>query len=216
MKEYGTEFLRNVALVGHGGAGKTSLAEAMLFVSKGINRLGKVDDGTTVMDFDPEETRRQISINTALAPAEWKNHKINILDTPGYFDFVGDVIAALTVADSALVVVCASSGVEVGTEKNWDTLEQIGIPRTVFVNKMDRENANFSRVVEELRSHFGPKLVPVQLPIGEAESFSGIVELVAMKSNLKDGDSFKGPSHDMQDQVEVAREEMIEGGFCCH
>ena len=212
MKEYGTEFLRNVALVGHGGAGKTSLAEAMLFVSKGINRLGKVDDGTTVMDFDPEETRRQISINTALAPAEWKNHKINILDTPGYFDFVGDVIAALTVADSALVVVCASSGVEVGTEKNWDTLEQIGIPRTVFVNKMDRENANFSRVVEELRSHFGPKLVPVQLPIGEAESFSGIVDLVAMKAYLKDGDSFKeGPiPADMQDQVEVAREEMIE------
>jgi elongation factor G len=212
VKEYATEFLRNVALVGHGGTGKTSLAEAMLFVAKAINRLGRVDDGTTVLDFDPEETRRQISINTAQAPAEWKNHKINILDTPGYFDFVGDVIAALTVADSGLLVVCASSGVEVGTEKGWAYLEDAGLPRTVFVNKMDRENANFSRVVEQLRSFFGPKLVPVQLPIGEADTFSGIVDLVTMKAYFKDGDSFKeGPiPADMQDQVEAAREEMIE------
>lgn len=212
MKEYGTEFLRNVALVGHGGAGKTSLAEAMLFVSKGISRLGRVDDGTALMDFDPEETRRQISINTALAPAEWKNHKINILDTPGYFDFVGDVIAALSVADSGLLVVCASSGVEVGTEKGWDYLENVNLPRTVFVNKMDRENASFSRVVEQLRNHFGPKLVPVQLPIGEAESFSGIVDLVAMKAYVKDGDTLKEapiPS-EMEADVEAAREEMIE------
>ena len=212
MKEYGTEFLRNVALVGHGGTGKTSLAEAMLFVAKAVNRLGKVDDGTTVMDFDAEEVRRHISINTALAPAEWKNHKINILDTPGYFDFVGDVIAGLTVADAALLVVCASSGVEVGTEKSWTYLEERGLPRTVFVNKMDRENANFSMVVEQLRSYFGPKLVPVQLPIGEAEAFSGIVDLVAMKAYIKDGDSLKeGPiPADMMDQVEAAREEMIE------
>ncbi len=212
MKEYGTEFLRNVALLGHGGTGKTSLAEAMLFVAKAINRLGRVDDGTTVMDFDPEETRRQISINTALAPAEWKNHKINILDTPGYFDFVGDVIAALTVADSALVVVCASSGVEVGTEKSWTYLEDRGMPRTVFVNKMDRENANFGKVVEQLRSFFGPKLVPVQLPIGEADSFRGIVDLVAMKAYIKDGDSIKEAPipEDMQAQVEAARDEMIE------
>ncbi|HPT82575.1 MAG TPA: elongation factor G [Limnochordia bacterium] len=212
MKEYGTEFLRNVALVGHGGTGKTSLAEAMLFVSKAVNRLGKVTDGTTVMDFDPEEVRRQISINTALAPAEWKNHKINIIDTPGYFDFVGDVIAGLTVADAALLVVCASSGVEVGTEKSWTYLEEQGLPRTVFVNKMDRENANFGKVVEQLREFFGPKLVPVQLPIGEADTFRGIVDLVAMKAYFKEGDAVKeGPiPAEMQDQVEAAREEMIE------
>ncbi|MCK9524892.1 MAG: elongation factor G [Limnochordia bacterium] len=212
MKEYGTEFLRNVALVGHGGAGKTSLAEAMLFVAKGINRLGRVDDGTTVMDFEAEETRRQISINTALAPAEWKNHKVNILDTPGYFDFVGDVVAALTVADAGLLVVCASSGVEVGSEKGWEYLEQVGLPRAVFMNKMDRENASFSRVVTELRDHFGPKLVPVQLPIGEAETFSGIVDLVKMKAFAQDGDSFKEipiPA-EMEGDVEIAREEMIE------
>jgi elongation factor G len=212
VKEYGTEFLRNVALVGHGGAGKTSLAEAMLFVAKGINRLGRVDDGTTVMDFEAEETRRQISINTALAPAEWKNHKVNILDTPGYFDFVGDVVAALTVADAGLLVVCASSGVEVGSEKGWEYLEQVGLPRAVFMNKMDRENASFSRVVTELRDHFGPKLVPVQLPIGEAETFSGIVDLVKMKAFAQDGDSFKEipiPA-EMEGDVEIAREEMIE------
>ncbi len=212
MKEYGTEFLRNVALVGHGGSGKTSLAEAMLFVAKGINRLGRVDDGTALMDFDPEETRRQISINTSLAPAEWKNHKINILDTPGYFDFVGDVVTALTVADSGLLVVCASSGVEVGTEKGWEYLEQANLPRAVFMNKLERENASFSRVVAELRDHFGPRLVPIQLPIGEAESFSGIVDLVKMKAFVKDGDSIKEvpiPT-DMEVDVEAAREEMIE------
>jgi elongation factor G len=212
VKKYGTDFLRNVALLGHGGAGKTSLAEAMLFVAKGINRLGRVDDGTTVMDFDPEETRRQISINTSLAPVEWKEHKINVLDTPGYFDFVGDVVAALTVADSALMVVCASSGVEVGTEKGWGYLEEAGLPRTVFVNKMERENANFQKVVDELRDHFGPKLVPIQLPIGEAETFSGIVDLVKMKAYLKDGSSFKEAPipGDMEAVAEVAREEMIE------
>lgn len=212
MKEYGTEFLRNVALVGHGGAGKTSLAEAMLFVTKGINRLGRVDDGTTVMDYDPEETRRQISINTSLAPAEWKNHKVNILDTPGYFDFVGDVTAALTVADAGLLVVCASSGVEVGTEKGWGYLEEVGLPRAVFVNKMDRENASFNRVVAELRDHFGPKLVPVQLPIGEAESFSGIIDLMKMKAFVKDGASFKEAPipGDLEAAVEAAREELIE------
>ncbi|HHY10486.1 MAG TPA: elongation factor G [Firmicutes bacterium] len=212
MKKYGTEFLRNLALIGHGGCGKTSVAEAMLFVSRGTNRLGKVDDGTTTMDFDPEETRRQISINTALAPAEWKDHKINIIDTPGYFDFVGDVIAGLTVADSALLVVCASSGVEVGTEIGWENLENAGLPRTVFVNKMDRENADFNKVVEDLREHFGPKLVPTQLPIGEAENFTGIIDLVKMTALIKDGDSFKeGPiPAEMEAAVASAREEMIE------
>ncbi len=212
MKKYGTEFLRNVALVGHGGAGKTSLAEAMLYVAKAINRLGRVDDGTATLDFEAEETRRQISINTAQAPAEWNNHRINILDTPGYFDFVGDVIAALTVADSGLLVVCASSGVEVGAEKGWEYLENAGLPRTVFINKMERENANFSKVVGDLQGHFGPKLVPIQLPIGEAESFSGIVDIVKMKAFIRDGDGFKEAEipAEMEAAVEEAREAMIE------
>ncbi len=205
-----------MAFVGHGGTGKTSLAEAMLFVAKGINRLGRVDDGNTVLDFDPEETRRHISINTALAPVEWKNHKINVLDTPGYFDFVGDVIAGLTVADSALLVVCASNGgVEVGTEKSWEYLEEANLPRTIFVNKMERENANFKKALGELREHFGPpKIVPIQLPIGDGETFKGIVDLVKMKAFSKDGDELKEadiPPADMEGgEVEEAREEMIE------
>lgn len=212
MKNYGTEFLRNVALVSHGGAGKTSLAEAMLFVGKSISRLGSVDEGTTTMDYDPEETRRQISINASMAPVEWKNHKINLLDTPGYFDFAGDVIASLTVSDSALLVVCASSGVEVGTEKGWEYADKASLPRSIFVNKMDRENANFNKVVEELRGHFGPKLVPIQLPIGSAENFSGIIDLVTKKAYFLDGKAIKeGPiPADMEDAVEEYREEMIE------
>lgn len=212
MKKYGSESLRNVAFVGHGGTGKTSLAEAMLFVTKSINRLGRVDDGTTVLDFDSEETRRHISINTALAPVEWKGHKINVLDTPGYFDFVGDMIAALTVADSALLLVCASSAVEVGTEKSWQYLEQANLPRTVFINKMERENADFSKAIEELRNYFGPKIVPVQLPIGEGESFAGLIDLVKMKAYLKDGGELKEGEipEDLKAEAENAREEMIE------
>jgi len=209
VKNYGAEFLRNVALMAHGGAGKTSLAEAMLFASKATSRLGRVDDGTSIMDYDPEEVRRQISINTSLAPIEWKNHKVNILDTPGYFDFAGDVVAAARVADSALIVVCASSGVEVGTEKAWDYADAEQLPRTVFINKMDRENANFDRVVEQLRDFFGPQVVPVQLPIGSAETFSGIVDLTKMKAFDKTGKAMDIPA-DMQDAVEAARDALME------
>ena len=131
MKNYSIDKLRNVALVSHSGAGKTSLAEAMLFVSKGINRLGRVDDGTSTLDYDPEEVKRQISINLSMAPIEWKDHKINILDTPGYFDFVGDVTAALRVADTALIVVCASAGAS-WNRKAWDMTEQNNIPRMII------------------------------------------------------------------------------------
>lgn len=209
MKNYGTEFLRNVALLAHGGAGKTSLAEAMLFAAKATSRLGRVDDGTSVMDYDPEEVRRQISINTSLAPVEWNNHKINVLDTPGYFDFAGDVVAASRVADSALIIACASSGVEVGTEKAWEYADAEELPRTVFINKMDRENANFDRVVEQLQEFFGPKVVPVQLPIGSAETFSGVVDLVKMKAFGKDGKEVAIPG-DMADAVEAARDALME------
>ena len=136
----------------------------MLYVAKGVNRLGRVDDGTTVMDFDPEETRRQITINTALAPAEWKNHKINILDTPGYFDFVGDVVAALTVADAGLLVVCASSGVEVGTEKGWQYLEAVNLPRAVFMNKLDRRMLILAGLLRSCQDHLGRNSFPFSFP----------------------------------------------------
>lgn len=209
MKNYGAQFLRNVALMSHGGAGKTSLAEAMLFTAKATSRFGRVDDGTSILDYDPEEVRRKITINTAIAPVEWNNHKINVLDTPGYFDFVGEVIAAGRVADSALIVVCASSGVEVGTEKSWEYADDAELPRMIFVNKMDRENANFDKTLEQLREFFGPKVVAVQIPIGAAQTFSGIVDLVKGKAFDKDGKEMPIPD-DMQDAVEAARDALME------
>ncbi len=212
MKDYSIDRLRNIAFVSHSGAGKTSLAEAMLYVSKGINRLGRVDDGTSTLDYDQEEIKRQISIDLALAPVEWNEHKINILDAPGYFDFVGDMIAALRVADGAVIVVCASSGVEVGTEKAWAYAEQYNTPRVVFVNKMERENANFSRVVEQLQSMFGPKVVPVQLPIGNAQDYQGHVDLIQQKAYLWDNNEVKVADvpAEMASEVAAAREALIE------
>ncbi len=212
MKNYSIDQLRNVALVSHSGAGKTSLADAMLFVSKGVTRLGKVDDGTSALDFDSEEIKRQISINLATAPCEWNDHKINILDSPGYFDFVGDVMASLKVADGSVIVVCASSGIEVGTEKSWEYLEKYELPRMIFINKMERENANFEGVVEQLQTTFGQKVIPIQLPIGNAENFAGFVDLIKQKAYLWDKNSVTEgdiPS-EMLDAVETAREALVE------
>ena len=147
MKEYKTANIRNVVLLGHGGSGKTSLAEAMLYASGGSTRLGKVEEGTTVSDFEPEEVRRHISISTALVPIEWNGHKINVIDAPGYTDFVGEVKGAIRAADAALILVDASSGVEVGTELSWSYLDEEKLPRAVVVAKMDRENARFEQVL---------------------------------------------------------------------
>ncbi|MGE5552606.1 MAG: elongation factor G [Betaproteobacteria bacterium] len=185
MKKYGTDRIRNIALVSHGGAGKTSLAEAALFLSGATTRMGRVEEGTTVTDHDPEEIKRQISINTSLAPIEWEEHKLNLLDTPGYFDFVGEVTSALRVADAAVVVVEAVSGVEVGTEKVMSYAAHL--PKMVFVSKMDRENANFARVLAQLREKFGNRVVPAQLPIGSFDSFRGVIDLVTMKAHIVEG-----------------------------
>ena len=182
MKGFTTERIRNVALISHGGAGKTSLAEAMLYTSGAIKRLGKVDTGNTTTDFDPDEIKRQVTIGTALAPLEWKGVKINLLDTPGFFDFIGEVQGALRVADSAIVAVCAVSGVEVGTEKVWSYADAYNLPRLVFVNKIDRENANFDAVLEQLRQFFGVKVFPLQFPLGQENSFKGVIDLVKMKA----------------------------------
>ena len=151
MKKYATERLRNVSLIAHGGAGKTSLTEAMLYNAKVIDRLGRVEEGTTTSDYEPEEVKRQISINSAIAPCPWKDYKINVIDTPGYFDFVGEVKGSLRVSDGAVLVVCAVSGIEVGTEQVWDYADDYEMPRIIFINKMDQENANFFKVLEELR-----------------------------------------------------------------
>ena len=182
MKDYRTDQIRNVALVGHGSTGKTALAEAALFVSGAVNRLGKVEDGTTTSDYDPDEVKRGFSINLSLLPCEWKNHKINFIDTPGYADFVGEVKAGLRAADVALLVVCAASGVQVGTESALGFIAERAIPIVVFVNRMDRENADFAQTLSQLQKALGKRCVPAQMPIGAQDKFEGAVDLVSMKA----------------------------------
>jgi elongation factor G len=190
MKEYTTEFLRNVALVSHGGAGKTMLAEAFLHVSGATTRLGKVDDGTTASDYDDEEHRRNISIYTSVIPIEHRDHKINILDAPGYTDFVGEMISALSVADGAVILVDAVAGIEVGTELAWRYADQFDLPRFMVINKMDRDNADFEKIyaqIEEFVRAHGKRAIKVHLPIGEKHDFKGVVDIIGMKSYLGDG-----------------------------
>ncbi len=214
MKKYSTEQLRNVALISHGGAGKTSLAEAALFVSNAINRLGSVDAGNTVTDFDQEEANKQITINTSLAPVEWKDHKINFLDTPGYFDFLGDVKAALRAADASIIAVSAVNGVEVGTEKVWEYASEYQLPRLFFVNKLERENASFTRVLEQLQNFFGNKVVPLQMPWGEEGDFKGVIDLLKQKAYTFEGEGKEVKEEDIpqeyQGQAEELREKMVE------
>lgn len=213
MKRYTEAMLRNVALVSHGGAGKTTLAEAMLHVSGAINRRGTVEEGTTVSDHDPEEIRRGISINASLAPCEWQDYKINVIDTPGYFDFVGDVLGALSVVEGAVVTVCAASGCEVGTEKVWGFCDRYKMPRVIFVNKMDRENANFDQVLSQLRQMFGNQVIPLYLPIGSAELFRGVVDVIKMKAYQVDANGKlveTAVPDDMADEVEAARLSVVE------
>ena len=182
MGRYAIDKMRNIGLISHQGAGKTSLAEAMLFVSGSIDRLGRVDDGTASLDYDPEEQRRKISISTALAHADWKDHRINIVDMPGYFDFVGEVKAGLRVVDSVAVVIDAVGGFEVGTELAWRYAGELDLPRMVIVNKMDRENANWEGVLATLTELFGDKVVPLTLPIGREQGFRGVVDLLTGKA----------------------------------
>ena len=166
MKEYTTDFIRNVALVSHGGAGKTMLAEAFLHFSGASTRLGKVEDGTTVSDFEDEEIRREISLSTTVIPVEYNDHKVNFLDTPGYTDFVGEVISALRVVDGALILVDSVAGAEVGTEIAWNYCDEFNLPRFVVVNKMNRDNANFSKALASVQQMSATRFLPVQLPWG--------------------------------------------------
>ncbi len=178
MKPTSPDRIRNVALISHGGAGKTSLAEAMLFDAGAINRLGSIEAGTTTLDWDPDEQKHRQSINLAVATLEHEGVRITLVDTPGYADFQADVIEALAAADAAIVVVDASAGVEVGTEEVWRLADARGLPRMIFVNKMDRENANYDAVLEQLKARFGPKIAPVYLPIGSAATFRGYVDVI--------------------------------------
>lgn len=211
MKEYQTDKLRNIALVGHQGAGKTSLVEAMLFDTGALNRLGDVMEGTTVSDYDEDEKERGISLNTTLVPCEIKNHKINVLDTPGYTDFAGEVIGAVRVADAVLVLIDAVSGVEVGTELTWGYADGYDLPRFLVINKMDRENARFENALESLNTNLPDiKFLPLQIPVGSQHDFSGIVDLITMKMRSGAGDAPTDPPADMADAIEEARLEVIE------
>ena len=182
MENYGIASIRNVALLSHSGAGKTTLAEAMLFSAGAVSRMGKVDDGTTASDHDPDEVKRKISINLSLLPFKWQNSKINILDAPGYADFIGEAKEAVKVAGSAAIVVAASSGIEVGTEQAWALAEEAGLPRCFVINKMDRENVDFGSVVEALRAKFGNKCIPVNVPMGAFKDFIGVVNVLTKKA----------------------------------
>lgn len=190
MKEYGSDKLRNVGIIAHGGSGKTSLVEACLFHSGTVNRLGRVDDGTATTDFEAEELKRKITISTGLASCEWLDHKVNLLDAPGYTDFVGEVQGVMRAVDNAVLVICAASGIEVETEKSWEYIQQMTLPRLLFINKMDRENADFFAVFDACRDTFGNSVVPLQIPIGQAEAFQGIVDLVDQKAYIYDKKKF--------------------------
>ncbi|MGI8808733.1 MAG: elongation factor G [Acidimicrobiales bacterium] len=214
MKSFPPAKIRNVALVGHGGAGKTSLAEALLFCSGAITRMGRVEDGNTTTDFEPEEVRRHLSLSLALAPFEHDGFKINLLDAPGYADFVGDMHTAMRVADLAILVVSAVEGVEVQTEVAWGIASELGLPRMFFVNKLDRERASFDRTLAQLQERFGAGVAPLELPIGEESSFRGIADLLTDTAVLYDG----GPSptiteipDDMAAREHVVRDNLIEG-----
>jgi len=194
MKDYTGDKIRNVCLLGHGGAGKTSLAEAIMFNTGALDRFGKVSEGTSTLDFDPEEIRRKVSISTALGPCEWKDCKINILDTPGYFDFIGEVRQGIKVADSALIVVSGKSGVSVGTEKSWEYANDAKIPRAFFINKLDEENADFDKTMEQLEEAFGKSAVAFTLPIVVEGKFRGIVDVLEKTAFTFEKDKFlEGP-----------------------
>ncbi|MBA7628191.1 Elongation factor G [subsurface metagenome] len=210
MPQYGLENIRNVVLLSHAGAGKTSASEAMLFTAKAINRLGKVDDGSSTSDYEPDEVKRQISINLTLLPCPWQDTKVNLIDTPGYSDFVGEVKAAVRVSEGAVIVICAASGVEVGSEQVWDYCQEANLPRLIFVNKMDRENADFFRTVAEIQSRFGPGCLPIQLPIGAQNNFQGVVDLLTLKGYTGSPPKEAEIPSSLEAQVNSFREKLVE------
>lgn len=215
MNQYPADHIWNVGLFSHGGAGKTSIAEALLFDSKTVKRLGRVEDGTTISDFDPDEIRRRMSIGSSLLPIEVNGAKLNVLDAPGYADFAGEMVSAMRVVDGGIVVVDASAGVEVGTEQVWAMAERVHLPRIVFANKMDRDNASFDATLASLREAFGKRIAPVQFPIGQEKAFRGIVDLLAHRAMIfhenGDGEYDEVPiPDDLDEAVETYRLALVE------
>ncbi|MEC9322191.1 MAG: GTP-binding protein, partial [Chloroflexota bacterium] len=201
MDKYNSDQIRNCAIVSHGGTGKTILAESMLYTAGLITRIGAVEDGNTVSDFEEEEIKRGNSVQASLMAFDWKGTKINLIDTPGFADFRGEVVSAVSAADSVVLVVAAPSGVEVGTQQMWQMASSKGIPRMIFVSKMDRENASLPRVMSSLEDSFGRECVPVQLPVGAEADFTAVINLLDPSSEVPTG---------LGDQVEAARERLIE------
>src|SRR5262245_25456413 len=214
MKVYEAAAIRNVAVVGHGGCGKTQLVSAALLAAGAVNRLGLVDDGSTVTDFDDEEIARKHSLSSSLAYGEWQKTKINFIDTPGFANFFSDARAALRVAEAALLVVDAVHGVEVQTEKAWSEAAALGLPRLVVLSRLDRERASLDRSLEALRRDCAREIVPIQLPIGEEKGFTGVVDLVRMKALTFAADSGKMTEGEvpaaLADSAARAREQLIE------
>ncbi|MBA4380121.1 MAG: elongation factor G [Anaerolinea sp.] len=210
MKEYTTESVRNIALVSHGSGGKTMLAEAFHHFTGATTRLGKIEDGTTVSDFEEEEIRRKLSLYTSVLPVEYKDHKINLLDTPGYTDFIGEVISALRVADGALVLVDAVAGLEVGTEIAWGYCDTFKLPRFLVINKIDRDNANFQKALASVQEFSETRLIPVQLPWGEKAAFKGVIDLIVMKAYAGDGKTAEDIPAELKSAAEEARVALIE------
>ncbi|TFH35868.1 MAG: elongation factor G [Dehalococcoidia bacterium] len=208
MESYLPDKLRNVAVLGHYGTGKTTLSEVMAFRSGAIKRLGTVVDGTSVSDYDPSEIERHMSLNLALLPLEWKGHKLNVLDTPGYIDFAGEVKAALRVCDAALLVVCASSSVEVGTEQVWSYARESNLPALVVINKMDRENADFSKTLGDIQSKLSNRCVATQMPIGSQADFRGYIDLVTMRAYIQDAE--QDIPAELKDEALSLRDKLVE------
>ena len=210
MKDYPAEKIRNVALVGHSGTGKTSLAEGLMFVAGATNRLGKIEDHSTLSDWDPDEQKRGFSLNLSILPLEWDGCKVNLLDTPGYMDFMGEVKCGLRAADTALIVVDASSGVQVGTEFAWRFAEELNLPRAIFINRMDRDNADFNGALNQIQSLWGAKCLAVQLPIGSQQAFAGVVDLLTMKAYTGEKAEEGDIPAELASQADQLREKLIE------
>jgi len=209
MEQFAIENIRNVVMLSHSGAGKTTLGEIMMFSTGAISRLGRIEEGTTTSDYEPESIKRKISLNLSMLPYAWQGVKVNLIDTPGYADFVGDVKAAIRIAEGAVIVICAASGCEVGTEQVWGYAEEAKLPRLIFINKMDRENADFNRTMDSIKTKFGMRCVPVQLPIGAHITFKGVIDLLTMKAYNGSGKESDIPA-EMQAAAKAAREKVIE------
>lgn len=212
MKKHTTDQIRNLAFVGHSGSGKTTLGEALLYLTKEIDRPGRIEDKNTVSDFDPEEQARGISIGTSVLPVSWKEHKINLLDAPGYFDFENEVLMSLRAAEAALMVIDASAGIEVGSELYWKYTEKIRLPRIIFLNKMEKPNVDFNVNVSELHQRFGKKVIPLTLTLGQGESFEGVIDIIDKKAFRYNG--FKAEEIEIPEnrkaEIDAAYDEIVE------